>query len=205
MRVHFLALGLAVVGGAVAAACGGETQPNYGPPNGLVGVTPPTPGTGSGSGSGSSTSSGSGGGSGSSSGTASSGGGDGGSSGASSSGGGDGGINANCTVSWANTVYPSFTTDGMCSTAVCHGGTNAPTINANDPTGTYTTLTKYTINGKAYIAAGDTNPADSAIECNMSITTPACGIAQMPEAPGALNATDRTNLETWLACGSPNN
>ena len=74
-----------------------------------------------------------------------------------------------------------------------------------DPATTFTNLTKYTINGLYYIDTGNTNPANSAIECNIGVTTPACGIAQMPEAPGQLDATARTNIATWLACGAPNN
>ena len=211
MRVHLLALGLAIAGGAVAAACGGETDTTFGPPNGLVGRSAPTPGptTGSGSsGGGSGSTSGSG--SGSSSGTASSSGatdGGGSSGGEGGSGSGSGGINPNCAVSWATTIFPTFesTGTGTCASTGCHGGTSAPTMTDGNPAATYATLTAYSINGLKYIAAGNTNPADSSIECNIGITTPLCGLAQMPEAPGQLNATARTNLTTWLACGAPNN
>ena len=204
MRVQLLALGLAIGGGIVAAACGGETDTNFGPPDGIVGRTAPTTGPTSGSSSGS----GSGSSSGSSSGTASGGGGDGGGSGGGDGGGGgEGGVSANCTVSWSGTIFPYFesTGQGTCGTQLCHGGTNAPTIVDGNAATTFTNLTLYTINGLNYIATGNTNPASSAIECNIGITTPACGIAQMPEAPGALNATARTNITTWLACGAPNN
>jgi hypothetical protein len=110
-------------------------------------------------------------------------------------------------VSWATTIFPYFesTGSGTCATQICHGGTNAPTIVDGDPATTYTNLTTYTINGLHYLAAGQTNPAQSSIECNIGITTPACGIAQMPEAPGTLDATARTDITTWLTCGAPNN
>jgi hypothetical protein len=204
MRVSLLALGLAIAGGIVAAACGGETDTTFGPPNGIVGKSAPTVGSTSGSSSGSGSGSSS---SGSSSGTASGGGDGGGSGGGDGGGGGEGGVSANCTVSWSGTIFPYFesTGQGTCGTQLCHGGTNAPTIVDGNAATTFTNLTTYTINGLNYIATGNTNPASSAIECNIGITTPACGIAQMPEAPGTLNATARTNITTWLACGAPNN
>jgi hypothetical protein len=110
-------------------------------------------------------------------------------------------------VSWKTTIFPVFESTGAaaCGTQTCHGGTDSPTIVDGDPNTTFTNLTKYQINGKAYIATGDTNPADSEIECNTGITTPACGIAQMPEAPGVLDSANLTNIKTWLACGAPNN
>lgn len=191
--------------GTAVAACGGETDTTFGPPNGLVGRSAPAPGQTSSSGSGSSS-----GGSGSSSGSSS--GGSGGSSGSSgsssgsSSGGGSGGdggqTTQSCSVSWKTNIYPSFesTGSGTCATAACHGGTNAPTMVDNDPTTTYNNLAKYPINGNNYV--GGTTPA---IECNLGITTPLCGLAQMPEAPGALGSNVLTAISTWVQCGSPNN
>jgi hypothetical protein len=110
-------------------------------------------------------------------------------------------------VSWPATIFPYFesTGSGECGTQSCHGGTNAPTIIDGNPATTYTNLTTYSINGLHYLAAGQTNPAESSIECNIGITTPLCGLAQMPTAPGALNATARTDITTWLTCGAPNN
>jgi hypothetical protein len=200
MRVHVLLLGLGMVGGAVGAACGGGPETTtFGPPNGLVKVSAPQPTT-----SGGSSGSSSGGGSGSSSGSSS-----GGSSGAAGDGGGggEGGSSGACAVSWKTTVFPYFesTGPGTCGSQACHGGTDSPTIVDGDPATTFTNLTKYTINGLNYIATGNTTPADSAIECNIGITTPACGIAQMPEAPGTLDAAAKTNITTWLACGAPEN
>jgi hypothetical protein len=208
MRVHLLALGLVAIG-AIAAACGGETSTTYGPPDGLVNRPPPTPGPsngsssgGSGSSSGSSSTSSTSSGSTSSSGS-SSGAGDGGN----GSSGGEGGATGPCSVSWSTTIFPYFesTGSGTCGTTTCHGGTDAPTIVDGNPATTYTNLTTYTINGLHYIAAGQTNPAQSSIECNTGITTPVCGIAEMPEAPGVLSATARSNITTWLMCGAPNN
>jgi hypothetical protein len=198
MRVHALAFGLTLV---MAAACGGETDTTFGPPNGLVGRSPPVPGSSGGSGS-------SGGGSGSSSGS-SSGGSSGGSSGSSGGSGsssgstGDGGqMTQSCTVSWTTDIYPSFETtgSGTCATAACHGGTNPPTMVDGDPTTTYNNLSKYPINGNDYVGG-----ATPAIECNLGITTPLCGLAQMPEAPGALGSNVLTAISTWVTCGSPDN
>ncbi|HEY8088246.1 MAG TPA: hypothetical protein VIF09_10385 [Polyangiaceae bacterium] len=212
MRVTFIAIGaLTLVG--VAAACGGEVDPTYGPPNGLDKVQPPTPGNGSTS-SGGSTSGGSSSGSSSSgsSGTTSSSGGTTSSSGGhpadgGASSGGDGQVTQSCTVSWKTNVFPLFesTGAGTCGNAACHGGTNPPTVVDNDPATTYKNFSVYNINGKPVFKTGDANPSDSTIECDLGIQTPICGIAAMPEAPGVLAAADRTTIDTWVKCGAPNN
>jgi hypothetical protein len=112
-----------------------------------------------------------------------------------------------CTVSWASQVYPILesTGHGACGTSTCHGGATAPTIVDGNAGLTYTNLTAYTINGSKYVAAGNTNPTASSIQCNTGATQPACGLGVMPLAPGALTAADHTTIQTWLACGAPNN
>jgi hypothetical protein len=88
---------------------------------------------------------------------------------------------------------------------VCHGGTNPPTIVDGNAATTYTNMSVYNINGKPLFKTGDTNPSDSTIECDLGIQTPVCGIAQMPEAPGALSGANLTTIDTWVKCGAPNN
>jgi hypothetical protein len=70
---------------------------------------------------------------------------------------------------------------------------------------TYTNLKAYTINGKGVIVPGDANPSDSALECDLGIQQPVCGLGQMPQPPGTLNAAQRTTIDTWIKCGAPNN
>jgi hypothetical protein len=113
-----------------------------------------------------------------------------------------------CAVSWATAVYPIFesTGPGQCASVSCHGGgLTAPAITDGNAVGTYMTLAAYSLNGHAYIAAGDTNPANSAIECNLSVVQPACGALPMPAAPGSLSATDLQTIDTWIRCGAPQN
>ena len=95
------------------------------------------------------------------------------------------------------------TGSGQCATGACHGGTNAPTILDNNPATTYTNLKAYSINGNPLINVGNTNPADSSLECDLGITQPVCGLGQMPQAPGALGANQWTSIDTWVKCGSP--
>jgi hypothetical protein len=217
MRLHLL-VGFVILGGgiaAAAAACGGETDTQYGQAGALAHSTPPNPMTTGGSGSGSMSSSSSGatsssssGGSGSSSGSSGgSGGGDGGA--GSSSGGSSGsssGATPACTVSWANQVYPALQNDGACgSSTACHAsGGQLPAFLAT-ATGTYNSFSQYTLlENKPYIKPGDTNPADSTIDC--SLDTQTCYTTlPMPEAPGALTAADKTLIDTWVKCGAPNN
>jgi hypothetical protein len=110
-------------------------------------------------------------------------------------------------VSWASDVYPLLQASGhgQCASSQCHGGGSSPVIADSDPVGAYTTLTTFMLNGGLYIAPGDPNPADSMIECNLSVTQPACGALPMPAAPGAVTATDKQTIDTWIRCGSPQN
>ena len=110
-------------------------------------------------------------------------------------------------MSWKTQVFVLFesTGSGGCAATNCHGGTSPPTMIDGDPATTYTNMSKYTINGHAVLIPGDTNPADSSLECNMGMSTPACGIQQMPLPPGTLAGAERTTIDTWVRCGSPNN
>lgn len=205
MRVLVLALGLAVVGGAPVAACGGDVEPNYGPADGLVGRQPPPAGTApssSGSSSGGAASS-SGSGSGSSSGGTASGS----SSGATGDGGttgGDGGqMTMACQVSWANTVYPMLNSTGAghCSSSNCHA-TGAGGVTLDDgATKMYGQLAQALVGAKPLVKPNDTNAADSSIVCVLQGT---CG-AQMPTGFPALTGPQIGQVQTWVQCGSPQN
>lgn len=194
------------------------TSSTTGGSGGSSGASMPPP---SGSSSGGGTSSSGGGGSSSGSGSGSGGGGSGTSGGAGADGGpwpggddasapsgGDAGsVTPSCAVSWSNDVYPLFQASGrgQCASSQCHGGGSSPAIAASDPAGTYATLTTFQLNGGLYIAPGDTNPADSMIECNLSITQPACGALPMPASPGAVTGADKQTIDTWIRCGAPQN
>jgi len=111
-------------------------------------------------------------------------------------------------VSWANQVFPALQNDGQCgSSTACHAsGGNLPTfLNAN-AAGTYNSFAGYTqLENRPYIKAGDTNPADSSIDC--SLDTQTCyTLTPMPTSPPAnWTAADKTMIQTWVACGAPNN
>ena len=175
------------IGVAVFAACGGETDTNYGPPGGLRNAQLPSPtGTGTGTGTGGKDS------------------------GAPNDSGMGGDVTTmNCTVSWKTQIYPKMQGAGTwkCSDTACHGGNTPPAISATDATAAYNSLKGYVINGKPYFAVGNTDPAASSFECNLKGT---CGAAAMPIPGGGGGATAATGAEiadvdTWLKCGSPNN
>jgi len=111
-------------------------------------------------------------------------------------------------VSWANQLFPALQNDGQCgSSTACHAsGGNLPTfLNAN-AAGTYNSFAQYTqLENKPYIKAGDTNVADSTIDC--SLDTQTCyTLTAMPTSPPAnWTAADKTMVQTWVACGAPNN
>jgi hypothetical protein len=208
MRFHSsVLLGLLFAAGALPAACGGETDTHYGPPDGLVGRQAPQPtatSTGSSSGGGSSSS--------------------GGDSGmpppppadageAGTTPGNDSGTppaeggTGSCAVSWTNDVFPMLesTGTGACGGGTCHAsGAQPPTILDGNAAGTYNSLKGYTlINAKPYIAPGDTNLADSTMDCDL--VTGTCGANRMPLAPGVLSPTQLTTIDTWVKCGAPQN
>lgn len=111
-------------------------------------------------------------------------------------------------MSWTNTVFPALQNDGQCgSSTACHAnGGNAPTFINGNPTATYNQFAQYTLlENKPYIKAGDTNPADSTIDC--SLNTQTCQtLNAMPTAPPAnWTANDKTLIHTWVLCGMPNN
>ena len=200
MRLHSLLLVMMVAAGALPAACGGETDSRYGPPDGLVGrqapqptatttttmtstgTTPPPPADGGEAGTLPGNDSG-------------------------TTGGDTGTGTGNCAVSWANDVFPMLesTGSGGCGSTLCHAnGTRPPYVLDGNAAGTYNTFKGYTIiNGKPYIAPGDTNVADSTIDCDLVAGT--CGANKMPLAPGVLSTAQLTTIDTWVKCGAPQN
>ena len=200
-RLHWTLLGLMVVAGALPAACGGETDTAYGPPDGIVGRQAPQP-TATATSTGT-TPTGDAGGTmptGDSGGTVTV-----------DSGGGtptpEGGTTGACAVSWATQVFPMLesTGSGTCGSAACHAnGGQQPTILDGNATGTYNALKAYTLlNGVGYITPGNTDPTKSSMECNLVQAT--CGALAMPEAPGTLSAAQKTTIDTWIKCGAPLN
>jgi hypothetical protein len=110
-------------------------------------------------------------------------------------------------VSWTTDVFPMLesTGSGSCGSAACHAnGGQQPNILDGNATGTYNSLKGYTLlNNVGYIVPGNANPADSAMDCNLVTST--CGADAMPLAPGALTATQKTTIDTWIKCGAPEN
>jgi hypothetical protein len=113
-----------------------------------------------------------------------------------------------CAESWSKTIFPMFesTGTGQCgSSTTCHasGGID-PNVIDGDAATTYANFAQYTqINGIPYVDTGDTNAADSAMDCNLVLGT--CGGTPMPMAPGMLSATQLATIGKWLACGAPQN
>lgn len=105
-------------------------------------------------------------------------------------------------------MFPALQTDGQCgSSTACHAsGGNLPVFLNGNATGTYNSFSQYTqLENKPYIKMGDTNPADSTIDC--SLDTQTCQtLTPMPTSPPAnWTATDKQLIQTWVLCGAPNN
>lgn len=110
-----------------------------------------------------------------------------------------------CEVSFSQDVLTAFGNSG-CHQAPCHGGLNPqnlPRIDPGEPDAMWKEFGSFTLsNGKPYINPCSTDPAESTIACNVSATG-TCG-TMMPQGIG-LPADVVTMIETWLACGAPNN
>ena len=182
---------MVLAGAGVFAACGGETDTQYGPPGGLRGAKLPDP-------------------TGTTTGTTPPA--DGGKPPTDAGMGGDV-VTMNCAVSFKTQIYPSMQPAGTwkCSAGLCHGGTTPPTISATDATAAYTSLKAYTISAgmgpKPYFNPTSTDPSQSTFECNLK---GACGAGQMPIPGGgggavAATAAELANVDTWVKCGAPNN
>jgi hypothetical protein len=205
MRVHWVLLGVMIGGGAAPAACGGESDTAFGPPDGLVGRSAPAP-TATASSSATSTATAT------ATGTATTPpAGDSGSpppgDDSGTTGSPEGGGTGTCAVSWSTDVFPLLesTGSGSCGSAACHAsGGQQPTVIDGNAAGTYDNLKAYTLlNGVGYIVPGDTNVADSAMDCNL--VTGTCGASPMPASPGTLSGTQKTTIDTWVKCGAPQN
>lgn len=203
----WILLGMMTVAGAIPAACGGETSTSYGPPDGLVGRAAPQV-TASATATGTATSTATG----TATGTTPPAGDSGMPAPAGDSGtttGTDSGTSTmGCSVSWATDVFPMLesTGSGACGSGACHAnGAQQPTVLDGNAAGTYNTFKNYTlINAVGYITPGNTNPANSSIDCDL--VTGLCGANPMPLAPtGSLSQTQKTTIDTWVKCGAPEN
>lgn len=118
-----------------------------------------------------------------------------------------------CAKSWKTDVYALINGPWKCSDPICHqdkpgGPAYQPAISDQDATRAWNSLASYMIAQKRYIDPCTTDPAVSAISCNL--VSPACGLAQMPytglSVQGAAPTQDQlATVATWLKCGAPNN
>ena len=122
-----------------------------------------------------------------------------------------------CAVSFTTTIFGKYMTANgswKCANTNCHGptgaagtGANAPTIDGTDPAKAYAALTQFNgLQGMPYINACTTDPAGSAIDCDLK---GACQ-PQMPTTGAGVSAASAqpneiSDLETWLQCGAPLN
>jgi hypothetical protein len=112
-----------------------------------------------------------------------------------------------CAVSYSTQIWANMQTTWHCSDAMCHGGTSyQPQLDSAGDA--YMNLMAYMIASKPYINPCSTDPDASAFLCN--IQNPFCGEAQMPFpnntlGSGPMSAGDVSLVQTWVACGAPNN
>lgn len=106
-----------------------------------------------------------------------------------------------CTTSFAKNVLPAFD-DAGCAAIQCHGTRLARGIRleVEDPKLTYESLTAFEIDKKPYVKP-NAPPDDSAIKCHLAGT---CGV-KMPPLTGVVPNELVKAVNTWLACGAPNN
>lgn len=112
-----------------------------------------------------------------------------------------------CSVSFSKDVLGIFA-EPTCGTATtCHGGSNPanqPRVAPSDPAATWAIFAGFKLsNGKPYINPCSTDKAASTLVCNLAATG-TCG-SHMPQTGPQISDEDLAKIDTWLACGSPNN
>jgi hypothetical protein len=109
-------------------------------------------------------------------------------------------------VTFSKDVLGALGRAGCAQSSSCHGGanpTNLPRIEPSDGPGTWAEFAAFTLSdGKPYIDPCSTDPTQSGIACNVAASG-TCGVHMPPG--GQLPDADITALQTWLACGAPNN
>ncbi len=117
-----------------------------------------------------------------------------------------------CAKSWKTDLFPQIagTVLNCSGVGACHGGTAAnpsntePTIDPNDSEATWFNLSKIQVAGRPYINPCSQDPAASSFVCNLKPPGEGgCG-SQMPKGLLA-DPAFVADVETWIACGSPNN
>jgi hypothetical protein len=111
-----------------------------------------------------------------------------------------------CVVSWSKDIYPNIKADGAwaCASTKCHGGSQAPKIDATTPQTAYDSLKSYMMGGNPfpYVNPGSADPSQSTILCNLQGT---CG-NRMPIAPGTpLTPEELCKVDAWVRCSAPSN
>lgn len=111
-----------------------------------------------------------------------------------------------CAVTFSTDVLSALGRAGCAQSSSCHGGsnpTNLPRIEPSDGPGMWAEFAAFTLSdGKAYINPCSTASAESGLACNLAASG-GCGVHMPPG--GQVPAADLTAIETWLACGAPNN
>jgi hypothetical protein len=113
-----------------------------------------------------------------------------------------------CSVSYSKDIWTKMSSTWGCSNAACHGAMVNQPYNLDNQQDAYNNLTQFQIGGLYYFNPCSTNPDASAFVCNTS--SPACGTGQMPFPntslmTGPLSTSDMQLVQTWVACGAPNN
>jgi len=113
---------------------------------------------------------------------------------------------APCAISFRANILESFKAATCNTSGSCHGGTdppNQPRIDPADAPAMWTEFAAFKLsNGKLYINPCSTDPAQSGIACNVNKDAP-CGVVMPPG--GGFPPNSIADIETWLKCGAPNN
>ncbi len=111
-----------------------------------------------------------------------------------------------CAVSFKTDVLAILGTNNCAASSDCHGGAAPkykPRIEPSDGPLTWAEFAAFQVGATPYINPCSTDKAQSSLLCNMQATG-TCG-TKMPYLSGQVSDADLAKIETWLACGSPNN
>lgn len=111
-----------------------------------------------------------------------------------------------CTVSFKTEVLAILGTNNCAASSDCHGGAAPkykPRIEPSDGPLTWAEFAAFQVGATPYINPCSTDKAQGSLLCNLQATG-TCG-TKMPYLAGQVSDADLKKIETWLACGSPNN
>ncbi|MEZ4302383.1 MAG: hypothetical protein R3B70_46075 [Polyangiaceae bacterium] len=123
-------------------------------------------------------------------------------------------VDAQCSVSFKDDIFPFLDGTANCAASGCHAdGQGNLILEAGDAAGYYDALVAYQLDNPPDVGAYvvPCSPAQSKILCNLKVSdladnpNGACGVTMPIVAKNGPNEAQLQAIEDWIACGAPDN